>query len=581
MADEDNTLCYIELREGTVLCDGKYTIKKKIGEGGFGITYLAIQHGLNRTVCIKEYFLAGKCLREPHSKTIMAQGSGSSVFEKYRQAFVREAKMLASLKHANIVEVIDVFDENNTSYMAMPFIEGRSLQKIVEERGPLPYPEVVNYMAQIANAVGYIHERHILHRDIKPDNIMITADYKAILIDFGSAREFEHDKTQVHTSMVTHGYAPTEQYTANSRKGAYTDIYAIGATMYFLLTGVVPLEAASRLTEPLPEPKSIVPSLPVEANRTIMKAMQLKSENRHQSIAEFMDDLRNVKPSVIVDETIGQPQPRPDNRNVKPLILGVIFAGILIVGLVAYLLSGAKKDPESQKPAYAIHDFTGEGLYPMVRVEGGTFTMGSDKAEDDDCEPHEVTVDDYYIGQFEVSQGLWKMIMGDNPSYSEGVQSDSLPVENVSYDDVQLFIRRLNEKTGVEFELPTEAQWEYAARGGQKSHNTDFSGSEHPGNLWFDKQGPYKILYSPSVNELGIYHMSGNVAEWCVDTYDDEFYEKSKNMKNPVNIVGSDDHVVRGGSYEDDEYKYITVFYRDSSDRAKSNIGFRLVMNRK
>jgi len=302
---EDNIQGFKELQSETTLNNGKYTIEKKIGEGGFGITYKAIQSGLGRIVCIKEYFPAGKCIRNTHAKTLHLQGFNEEQFEKYRQAFVKEAQTLATLNHANIVEVIDVFDENNTSYMVMPFIEGQSLNSIVEKQGKLQYPEAVNYMAQITSAVSYIHEKNILHRDIKPDNVMITQDFKAILIDFGSAREFVHDKTQAHTSMLTHGYAPTEQYTANSRKGAYTDIYAIGATLYFALTSHAPLEAAARMTEKMPEPIELNPEIPTEANRTILKAMQLKAENRHQNVQEFMDDLLNVKPSELIDETIG------------------------------------------------------------------------------------------------------------------------------------------------------------------------------------------------------------------------------------------------------------------------------------
>jgi serine/threonine protein kinase len=243
--------------------------------------------------------------------------------------------MLANLHHKNIVEVIDVFDENNTSYMVMSFIKGKSLQSIVDANGKLSYPEAVNYIAQITNAVGYIHEKNILHRDIKPDNVMITADYKAILIDFGSAREFEHDKTQAHTSMLTHGYAPTEQYTTNSRKGAYTDIYAIGATMYFALTGKAPLEAAARMTEKMPEPKELNPEIPDEANRTILKAMQLKAENRHQNVQEFIDDLRNIKPSELIDETIGGTTVVVKRHKWLWWVITVVLViGVLIVGWV-------------------------------------------------------------------------------------------------------------------------------------------------------------------------------------------------------------------------------------------------------
>ncbi len=571
------TQIYKELQPGFSLCDGKYTIEKKIGEGGFGITYKAIQSGLNRTVCIKEYFPAGKCYRNTHSRTVYAQGTSEEVYEKYRQAFVKEAKVLASLHHPNIVEIIDVFDENNTSYMVMTYIEGKSLQSIVEARGKLPYPETVNYIAQITNAVGYIHEHHILHRDIKPDNIMITADYKAILIDFGSAREFEQDKTQVHTSMLTHGYAPTEQYTANSRKGSYTDIYAIGATMYFVLTGQVPTEAAARLTEPMAAPKDLTPDIPDEANRTILKAMQLKAENRHQTVQEFMDDLRNVRPSVLVDETIGS------STSTKKLRKILIVAGGVIIALLCFLVFRPKKivKADNSYKDYKTYDFTGMNAYPMIKVSGGTFVMGSSEAGDDDCPPHNVTVSDFYIGQFEVSQELWVSIMGSNPSaYQPKERRDSLPVENVSYEDIQLFIKQLNNKTGKSFSLPTEAQWEYAARGGRNSSGNKFSGMKYPNNIWFDKEHPFKIMFSPSVNELGIYQMSGNVAEWCLDYYSPEFYKLSQDSCDPINSKKEKYHVIRGGSFNDDNPEYVTVYYREGDNIARPYVGFRMVLNR-
>ena len=367
---EENAKSYKELQPGTELCGGKYSIERKIGEGGFGITYKAVQAGLNRAVCIKEYFLAGGCIRDTYARTIHLQGMDEDKFERYRKAFVKEAQTLASLRHPGIVEVIDIFDENNTSYMVMPFIEGRTLQSIVENDGPLEYPVAVNYMAQIASAVGYIHERHILHRDIKPDNIIITADYKAILIDFGSAREFEEDKTQAHTSMLTHGYAPTEQYTRNSRKGSYTDIYAIGATLYFILTGQVPIEAAARITEPMPEPRELNPNLPEEANRTIMKAMQLKSQDRHQSIKEFMDDLRNVHKSQPVpkQETPEAPRaaekakesvvsnvadtaPKPRKKKTLPIVIAIVAVVIALSVAALFIFSNGENTSNDNQEA--------------------------------------------------------------------------------------------------------------------------------------------------------------------------------------------------------------------------------------
>ncbi len=358
MTNEANSNVFNELNPGTVLLNGRYTIEKRIGEGGFGITYKAIQSGLNRTVCIKEYFMTGKCSRDTHAKTVYTQTSSQELFEKYRQSFVEEAKMLASLHHPNIVEVIDVFDENNTSYMVMSFIEGETLQHLVGTKGRLPYSEAVNYIAQVTNAIGYIHDRGILHRDIKPDNIMITADYRAILIDFGSAREFEHDKTQFHTSILTHGYAPTEQYTSKSRKGSYTDIYAIGGTLYFALTAQVPLEAAARWTEQMPAPKELVKDIPDEVNRTILKAMQLKAENRHQTVQEFMDDLRNIKPSVLIDETIGggandttitnnNTKPKPaSSKRIWPYLVLLIVVGAIVALIFGISSRKVDKVPE-------------------------------------------------------------------------------------------------------------------------------------------------------------------------------------------------------------------------------------------
>lgn len=570
----------MELQSGTNLCDSKYTIEAKIGEGGFGITYKAIQNGLNRVVCIKEYFPAGKCTRATKKNTVFVQGTSEQVFEKYRQAFVREAKMLATLHHPNIVEVLDVFDENNTSYMVMTFVKGKSLQQIVETRGKLPYPETVNYIAQITNAIGYIHDHHILHRDIKPDNIMITADFKAILIDFGSAREFEQDKTQVHTSMLTHGYAPTEQYTANSRKGSYTDIYAIGATFYFVLTGKVPMESAARLTEQMPSPKDLVPEIPEEANRTILKAMQLKAENRHQTVHEFMDDIRNVKPSVLVDETIGGSPQQPTSKRTWYIISAIGCFVALLIGYFLWGRNGSELVEENKPQEIKTYSFISIYDYPMVKVDGGTFIMGSNQTDEDDCLPHTVTLSDFYIGQFEVSQGFWTKIMNENPSEYQDVDDiNKFPIENVSFEEVQVFINRLNKKTGKSFSLPTEAQWEFAARGGTQSKGTNFAGSQYPNNIWFDKNNPVMLKFPPSVNELGIYQMSGNVAEWCLDYYNRIFYSQSNKSKNPLNTKANNSRVVRGGSFDDTDPEYVTVYYRNSGNDATGYIGFRLVVN--
>ncbi|MDL2224007.1 protein kinase [Bacteroidales bacterium OttesenSCG-928-M06] len=334
-----------ELAKETSLQLGKYTIEKIIGSGGFGITYYARHNDLGYHVAIKEFYISGYCVRNSVQKTVMLQGLDSTVYEKYRQKFIEEAQILARLDHPNIVRVTDIFQENNTAYIVMPFIEGKTLQQLVEQEGALEYETAVNYIAQLSEAVDYIHQRDILHRDIKPENIIVTPENKAILIDFGSAREFIHDKTQQHTSIYTQGYAPLEQYSPNSRKGSYSDIYSLGATFYFALTGQKPMDAATRTMETMSEPKVLVPSISDEANQTIMKAMSLKPEERQQNATRFMKDLLNDRKKEIVfdypkQETLDKSQKTNSVTAwglfaitlIPCIVLGITLIGITLIG---------------------------------------------------------------------------------------------------------------------------------------------------------------------------------------------------------------------------------------------------------
>ena len=203
-------------------------------------------------------------------------------------------------------------------------------------------------------------------------------------------------------------------------------------------------------------------------------------------------------------------------------------------------------------PLSSNQTFTVAGVsFTMVFVEGGTFTMGAtseqgDDAGDDEKPTHRVTLSDYYIGETEVTQALWQAVMGNNPSYFKG---DNLPVERVSYNDVKEFITKLNQKTGKTFRLPTEAEWEYAARGGKKSKGYKYSGSDNINDVaWYkdnsdDKTHPVK---TKRPNELGIYDMSGNVYEWCSDWYGGY---SSNAQTNPQGPSGGSYRVFRGGSW--------------------------------
>ncbi len=226
--------------------------------------------------------------------------------------------------------------------------------------------------------------------------------------------------------------------------------------------------------------------------------------------------------------------------------------------------------------------FTVNGIsFEMVAVKGGTFTMGGtseqgNDAESDEKPTHSVTLSDYYIGKFEVTQELWQAVMGNNPSYFKGT---NLPVEQVSWNDIQDFIRKLNKKTGTNFRLPTEAEWEYAARGGNKSNGYKYSGSNNIDNVaWYGSNSGSKThpVGQKTPNELGIYDMSGNVWEWCQDWYGNY---SSSSQTNPKGPSSGSHRVLRGGSwYINAGYCRISHRFNYNPFNRNSNYGFRLVL---
>lgn len=233
-------------------------------------------------------------------------------------------------------------------------------------------------------------------------------------------------------------------------------------------------------------------------------------------------------------------------------------------------------------------EFVVEGVsFNMIKVKGGTFLMGSDDSDaySDEQPIHSVTLDDYYIGETEVTQELWEAVMGTNPSEFEGSNN---PVEKVSWDDCQEFIKKLNQLTGRRFRLPTEAEWEFAARGGNKSLSYKYSGSNIIGEVaWYNDNADDVGESSPdygthpvatkSPNELGIHDMTGNVEEWCIDWYSSSYYSSSLST-NPRGPASGSSRVLRGGGWIQDAYD-CSVFDRDyySPIRRECWCGFRLV----
>jgi len=277
----------LSLPLGTKLLGGKYTVGKVLGQGGFGITYMGADTVLSRPVAIKELFPEG-CQR--NGTTVQPTRITPSDFSSMKQRFLDEARLLASLNHPGIVKVYDFFEENNTAYMVMEYLRGKSLAKLVEERGgALSEQEAVGYILKVCEALEVVHKAGYLHRDIKPDNIIVCGDGRVVLVDFGAARSFMAGRTGRMTVILTPGFAPYEQYATKARFGPTLDIYALGATLYYLLTGEVPISAPDRaIGVELRSVREINGRVSRQVEEAVMKAMAMRVEERPQSVGEFV-----------------------------------------------------------------------------------------------------------------------------------------------------------------------------------------------------------------------------------------------------------------------------------------------------
>lgn len=279
---------------GTPLLGGHYKVGRAIGRGGFAITYLGSDVPMQRAVAIKEFYPFESCTRVGRSVQ-PSGGLGEEGYAAWRIRFVEEARTLASFDHTGIVRIHTVFEENNSAYMVMEWVPGNTLGTLLQLRGTLPVNEAIGYVKKVAGALEVVHESGLLHRDIKPDNIMVTPNGGVVLIDFGAARQFVSLRTKRMTRVLTPGYAPLEQYSLEARFGPSTDIYALSATLYHLITGSVPVPAPDRLFgAELGSPRNFVPSINPNVDAAIMKALDLSATFRHQTVSEFVAALTSV-----------------------------------------------------------------------------------------------------------------------------------------------------------------------------------------------------------------------------------------------------------------------------------------------
>lgn len=668
----------MELAYDTLLKRDKYRIISILGQGGFGITYLAEHVMSRRNVCIKEFFPKGYYRRGDDGKTlILSSDSFAESMDKFKAKFIKEAQTIVTLNHHNIIHIYDVFEENNTVYYVMEYIEGLSLSEVVKSQGALKEEVAVRYIRQITAALEYIHEQHVMHLDVKPGNVMLCKDNDhVILIDFGLSKHYDEQSGEATTSTpigVSHGFAPIEQYQEGgvSRFSPETDIYSLGATLYYLVIGCVPPQAATLLNVKLELPANLSP----QVRAAIACAMSPIANNRPHTANEFLELLDGVMAGDVVDiaddkthmlsgygdkakfgtkptfesqriiETSsleqknrskwwlwvlllfivagaivfffitaghgndGRVSTNTDNSEAEPMVelpQDSIVGTQLITDGIAHvegeqivsdsLEQTNVKATETEPSPNTFNDTTNHPIpttyiekignisVKMIWVEGGTFHMGSNGGKRDEKPIHKVTLDGFWISETEVTQLLWEHIMGKSDSSLDSGAGDNYPMYGVSYDDASSFCVNISNVTGKQYTLPTEAQWEFAARGGNYSKKTKYSGSDdieavansYANIIIGDNEAmPVK---SKLPNELGIYDMSGNVSEWCKDWYGPYPNNAQNNPENKDHK--SSLRINRGGNFNSRE-EQCSVFNRSYGNGTAKyyGCGVRIVRN--
>ncbi len=602
------------LSPGTVL-QSRYRIVRQLGQGGMGTVYEAVDERVSAIVVVKE-----------------ANEAGS---ETQRHEFEREARLLANLQHKTLPKVMDYFVEGGFEYLVMEYVPGYDLAELLRRRGaPFHLKAVLRWADELLGVLEYLHGLRppILHRDIKPSNLKLTQSEEIYLLDFGLAKGAAGSMTMTHASRSVHGftpsYAPLEQI-AGQGTDPRSDLYALGATLYHLLTYATPVNASLRdeqLEYERPDPLAPIgqlnPKVPPVVAEVIHRALAIKRKNRFASAAEMRRALADAAGEALRDdggqaqreaESPGEPdsmnyapptvapvyglQTNPTDgrdaweprqpvlqqsagpvRRKSPLLFVLIGVGALAVIVAALFMarnisrdqraagtsspaatppSGSAPTTRLGAPSYS-ENLKGVPL-DMLLILGGNFEMGTNTDEGQYERPqHSVTVPNFYIGKYEVTQAQWRAVMGTEPF---GFKGDDLPAESISWDDAVTFCRRLSEMTGLEYRLPSEAEWEYACRA-HKNTPFDFGNSIGSNQANFNGGYPYGMA-PPSdylqrttpvgfytANGFGLFDMHGNVEEWVADTFHVDY--EGAPADGSAWVGGGDEkyRMQRGGSWK-------------------------------
>jgi serine/threonine-protein kinase len=654
---------------------GKYTISAEIGKGGMGVLYRAQDPFIGRTVAIKTIRM-----------DVLQQTTGK---EEALKRFLREAQSVGNLSHPNIVTIYDVGEDEGLIYIAMEYIDGRSLEDILKQNKRFSLDEIVQLFSQIGAALDYAHQKGIVHRDIKPANILVDQNHKVTLVDFGIARTAASTMTQTGMFMGTPRYMSPEQI-SGKKVDNRSDIFSLGAILYELLTQCNPFEGESITTviykimhAELRPVSDFNKKLPRGIDRVVKKALARDADARYRTCREMLDDLKKYTQAEGKADTIkegrgqGQETQMLDAleivpaaaapKNGKPLfivlmamiaVLGVIMGVILLGGRKSAVpaggggfltappaaaggmnpekekdtflppktdsqskaLPGAAQSPAGknkptaaaaaqlpaskdkptvpavqaavEKPVATESTRNAKGFIEqiffnhtiMIHIPAGDFTIGSPRSQGDDDEhpAHEVYISDFWLGKYEVTFEQYDFFCRDTGRSLPGDEGwGSRPVINVSWEDAASYCQWLTKKTARNFRLPSEAEWEKAARdkypwGGSaptiKNVNMKGNGDGFPFSAPVGS-------FPAGESHYGVLDMAGNVWEWVSDWYDADYFQKSP-RHDPRGPASGSTRAVKGGSWKNGP-DLIRSANRGSElpDRRLSVVGFRVAMD--
>ena len=367
----------VALRAGTVL-NGRYIVGRVLGQGGFGITYLALDTQLNAKVAIKE-FMPGEIATRQGTTVSVMMDTKSEEFAYGAERFQEEARTLAKfIGNPNIAAVTSYFDENDTSYFVMDYIEGISFKTyIANHGGKISVEETLNVMIPVLRALTAVHAEGFIHRDVTPDNIYITKDGMVKLLDFGSARYSIGDKSKSLDVILKVGYAPKEQYIRRSRQGPFTDVYSCAACFYAAITGFLPPESLERL-----DSDTLIPisqcgiEIPEYLDKAILKGLAVQPEDRFQNAAEFLEAIESQQVvEVPAPGGAAAPAPAPEKKKVKPaLIAGIAAAAVVVLGIGIAIGGGSSSGGDGGGSI-------AEALAPKVTIAGQAFSAAEEFVE--------------------------------------------------------------------------------------------------------------------------------------------------------------------------------------------------------